>query len=310
MQKKTVFIDTDCGIDDAVAIMMALAAPELEVAGISCVAGNTSLDNVVNNVCGLLSFSGRTDVPVFRGAAFPFVRNEIRSDNIHGASGLGNVKLDASAKSIDALNAVEGLLKTAEENRGMTLVTLGPLTNIAIALNLYPQLKDLLGEIVMMGGAVGPGNVTPHAEFNFAYDPEAIAFCLSAGLPVSILTWDAVMDMIYTEEEFDALDMGGSAAGQLFLDLQSFYMDYKESVYGKRLISFPDPLAMACVIDPSSVTESEKMNLGIILDQSDVRRGASVKDEKFGGHADVITKCDIDKFSALLKRIKYIGQKG
>ena len=175
-----IFIDTDCGIDDAVAIMLALSSPEeVEITGISCVAGNTSLDNVVKNVCGLLSFFNRADIPVYRGCSSSFLRNTHRSDHIHGGNGLGGVELDPRGKTVDGLNAASGLLESAKADPGLKLVTLGPLTNIATAFNLYPELNSLVSEIIIMGGAIGEGNVTPFAEFNFFFDPESVARTVS-----------------------------------------------------------------------------------------------------------------------------------
>ncbi|MBI9107498.1 MAG: nucleoside hydrolase [Spirochaetales bacterium] len=307
-ETKKIFIDTDCGIDDAVAIMLALSSPEVDVTGISCVAGNTDIDSVIKNVCGLLSFFCRTDIPVYRGFPHSLIGTKLNADDVHGKGGLGGVELEAIGKRVEKKNALDGLLEAAKANPGLTLVTLGPLTNIAAALNLYPQLKGLIGEIVVMGGAIGPGNVTKYAEFNFAFDPEAVTSCLSCEMPMKILTWDATVELTFTEKEYDALDMGGSEPGDLFLDLQRFYMNYKERTYGKRVINFPDPLTMACVIDPDIITASENMGLRMVLDRNSEKRGASLdaaaENQKADGKAQVITECSRDRFTSLIKRIK------
>ncbi|HAK45990.1 MAG TPA: hypothetical protein DCO79_08755, partial [Spirochaeta sp.] len=201
----------------------------------------------------------------------------------------------------------EGLLIAAKANPGLQLVTLGPLTNIAVAFNLYPELKDLVSEIIIMGGAVGPGNVTPWAEFNFFFDPESIAFTLGIGIPLRILTWDATVDGMILEDEFYAMDMAGVPAGDLFNKIQSFYIDFIEKASGKRTIGFPDPLTIACVIDPAVASETEEMHLRMILRREDEKRGASVKvsdSDDADGTATVIMNCDMERFKKLAKRIK------
>ncbi len=302
-----IFIDTDCGIDDAVAIMLALSSPEVEVAGISCAAGNTSLENVVNNVCGLLSFYNRRDIPVYRGCSTSLIRIIHNADEVHGKNGLANVVLEHPEKDVDPRNAAEGIYLAAKQNPGLRLVTLGPLTNIAVAFNLYPELGKLISEIVIMGGAIGPGNVTPWAEFNFFFDPESVAFTLGTGVPIRILSWDATTDMRVSEDEFYAFDVAGCRAGDLFNRIQSFYIDFIEKNTGHRAVMFPDPLTMACVIDPETAVLTEKIHLKMVLDRDDEKRGASIAvsdPSKADGTASVIMKCDRKRFASLVKRIK------
>ena len=304
---QNIFIDTDCGIDDAVAIMMALSSPEVEVKGISCVAGNTSLDNVVNNVCGLLAFYNRADIPVYRGCSTSLLRTAHGSEHIHGSNGLGEIVLDARGKVPEPQNAADGLLAAARANPGLKLITLGPLTNIALSFNLYPELSELVSEIIMMGGAIGEGNVTPYAEFNFFFDPESVAFSLGTGVPVKILTWDATLTVQIDEVFFKEMDMADTRAGKLFMDIQDYYIGFMEKALGKRIMMFPDPLTVAAVIDPAVASETEKMPLRMILGREDEKRGASVKvsdSDEADGTADVIMNCDVERFIELTKRIK------
>lgn len=302
-----IFIDTDCGIDDAVAIMLALASPEVEVTGISCVAGNTSLDNVVNNVCGLLAFMDRKDVPVYRGCSTSLIRIEHRAAHIHGENGLADVYLDSKGKKIEAENAAEGIYLAAKANPGLKLVTLGPMTNAAVAFNMYPELDELVSEIVVMGGAVGDGNVTPFAEFNFYFDPESVVFMLGTDVKKKILTWDATVDMRMPEDEFLALGMEGSPAGDFFNKIQLFYIDFIEKASGSRSVMFPDPLTVACLVDPSVALQTEEMPVRMALGREDKKRGASIKvsaSDESDGNAEMILKCSRKRFKELIKRIK------
>ena len=131
----------------------------------------------------------------------------------------------------------------------MTLLTLGPLTNVAIAVNLYPELVGLVGEIVIMGGGIETGNVTPFAEFNFYADPESVQFVLDSGIPLSVLTWDATLTVVHTEQELAAAGFGDSASGRLFLDLQRLPFSFFEKRRGTRATMLPDPLTAAYLVD-------------------------------------------------------------
>ncbi len=298
---KKIFIDSDCGIDDAVAIMMALASPEIEVTGIGAVAGNVGLDHVVDNITRLLAYFGREDIPVFRGASSSLLGHKLRAGGVHGKNGFGDVELPSAGKSEEELPAPGGLYKTAKEHGGLTLIAIGPLTNVAIALNLYPDLKKYIGDMVIMGGAINYGNVTKFAEFNFAADPEAAQFVFDSGIPLTIVPWDAALKALFTEKDLESLGLSGTKAGDLFLELQQTPMRYLEKIYGGKVAGQPDPLAMAYVIDDSIASHRIKSDLKMELNNN-VMRGASVTCS--GTSMDIIMEIDKSKFSTILKRIK------
>ena len=300
MSAKQVLIDTDCGIDDAVAIMIALASPELEVLGISTVSGNVPLERVTDNVLRLLGFLGRTEIPVFRGASLPLVERVHRAEGIHGANGLGNVELPASHKLEEKERAPEGISRLAREHPGLTLLTLGPLTNVAMAVNLYPELKERIGNIVTMGGAIAHGNITRFAEFNFYADPEAVQFVLDSGIPLTVVTWDATLSAPYSEEELQALGFGSSASGRLFLDLQRLPLAYIEKSYGLHGVTLPDPLTAAYLVDPGIARKVIQGNLRMELNRSTLR-GASVTVE--GRRLQIVLEIDKSAFSRILSRL-------
>ncbi len=298
---KNIFIDSDCGIDDATAIMIALASSDVKVLGISAVAGNAGLDHVVNNITGILSYFGREDIPVYRGASSSLLGIRIRAEGVHGSNGLGDVELPENSKTEELFRAPDGLYKAAKENPGITLVTLGPLTNIAISINLFPELKDLIKEIVIMGGAIERGNITKFAEFNFAADPESAQFVFDSGIPLTIVPWDAAASAMYSEEELNSLNMEDSKAGRLFLDMQKFPMDFLEQVFGSRAVGHPDPITMAFVVDETVVERRIKGNLKMEL-SFNTMRGASVPGE--GLDMDIILEINKDKFNSILNLIK------
>ncbi len=298
---KKIFIDSDCGIDDATAIMMALSYSEIEVTGISAVAGNVDIDNVVHNITRLLSYFGRDDIPVFTGASTSLLGVKLRAGGVHGEDGLGNVFLPETGKKVEKLRAPEGLYETAKANPGLTLVTIGPLTNIAIALNLYPDLKEYIGEIVIMGGAVNYGNVTKFAEFNFAADPESVQFVLDSGIPLTVVPWDAALKALFTEKDIENLGIGDTKAGKLFVDLQKTPMAYLEKMFGGKVAGQPDPLTMAYVIDSSIASHKIRSGLKMELNYN-AMRGASVTCA--GDDVSIIMEIDKTKFTSILTGIK------
>jgi purine nucleosidase len=298
---KNIFIDSDCGIDDATAIMIALASPDINIVGISAVAGNAGLDHVVNNITGILAYFGREDIPVYQGASTSLLGMRIHAEGVHGSNGLGDVELPENSKIVETLMAPDGLCKAAKENPGLTLVTLGPLTNIAISINLFPELKNLIKEIVIMGGALEKGNITKFAEFNFAADPESVQFVFDAGIPLTLVPWDVAVAAMYTEEELVDLGLKESRAGKLLLDMQKVPLDFLEQVFGFRGVGFPDPLTMAYVVDESIVSRKIKGNLKMEL-SFNTMRGASVPCE--GLEMDIILEIKKEKFNPILLKIK------
>ena len=298
---KNIFIDSDCGIDDATAIMIAMASKNINITGISAVAGNAGLDHVVNNITGLLAYFGREDIPVYRGASTSLLGTRIHAEGVHGSNGLGDVKLPENSKTVEEIMAPDGLYKAAKENPGLTLVTIGPLTNIAMSINMYPELKKLIKEIVIMGGALDKGNITKFAEFNFAADPESVQFVFNCGIPLTIVPWDAALSNMYTEEELATLKLEDSKAGKLVLDMQKVPLDFLKQVFGTRAVGFPDPITMAYVVDESIASRRIKGNLKMEL-SFNTMRGASVPCE--GLEMDIILDIKKDKFNSILKTIK------
>lgn len=297
---KKILIDTDCGIDDAVAIMLALASPEVDILGITTLAGNVSLPLVNNNVLNLLAYFNREEIPVYAGASGALLEKPLRAEGIHGKNGLGDVELPKGKNQLQPYNAPQGIYNLAKENPGITLITLGPLTNLALALNLYPDLPELVSNVVVMGGAIEKGNVTQYAEFNFAADPEAVHLVLNSPLPLAIVPWDTCLSLFVTEEEIPWEEYRNSRGGRLFQDLQQVPFAYVERVYGKRAAALPDPAAMAYVIKPDLAKKTITGNLKMELSHT-VMRGASVPAEGF--RLTLVQELDRAGFINLLSRI-------
>ncbi|MGX1667996.1 nucleoside hydrolase [Streptomyces sp. NPDC055400] len=253
-----VVIDCDPGIDDAVALMLAFASPELDVTGITTVAGNVGIGQVVANalaLCDLIGVDAR--VPVLRGHAGPIARAvRVPDEPVHGAGGLGGVELARSARTPHATHAVEWLAEQLRERgpAGTTVIATAPLTNIASLLHTRPEAAVSIKEIVLMGGAAfAPGNVTPSAEFNFFADPEAARFVTEAGVPLRIVGLDATRKALTTRDDIAQLLAGGApvtdAAGRMLGHLAARY----EQRHGVAACAVHDALAVAAAVRPDLI---------------------------------------------------------
>ena len=246
-----IVIDCDPGHDDAIAILLALASPEVELRGITTVAGNQTLDKTTRNALKVLELANRTDVPVAAGADAPLRRTLRVAAHVHGESGLDGPSLPEPTTQIVDAHAVDFLAELIEP--GVVLVPVGPLTNVALLLERHPDVRDRLERIVWMGGAIAEGNVTPAAEFNAFVDPEAAAIVFGSGIPVTMIGLDVTHKALFTRAHADRLRSTG-AAGRAVAELSDFFQRFHESRYAFDGSPIHDALAVAHVIDPTLVT--------------------------------------------------------
>jgi pyrimidine-specific ribonucleoside hydrolase len=249
-----IVIDCDPGHDDAIAILLALASPELELRGVTTVAGNQTLDKTTRNAVKVLELAGRADIPVAAGADRPLRRELRTAANVHGESGLDGPDLPEPAVAPVGAHATDLLAELLEP--GVVLVPTGPLTNVALLLERHPDVKERLDRIVWMGGAIGEGNVTPAAEFNAFVDPEAAAAVFGSGIEVTLIGLDITHKALFTRAHADRLRAAGRA-GRAVAELSDFFQRFHESRYGFEGSPIHDALAVAEVIDPSLVTTIE-----------------------------------------------------
>ncbi|XP_029938851.1 inosine-uridine preferring nucleoside hydrolase [Salarias fasciatus] len=316
MGKKLVIIDTDCGIDDAQAIMMALVAPEVEILGITCTFGNAALDNVCQNVLRVLSVCERSEIPVFRGSAGPLVGAGNPFSDHFGGDGLGDVLQDKDPeweKKIQKEHAVNAMIRLVSENQNqVSLVALGPLTNLALAVRLDPGFPQKLRELYIMGGNMeGKGNVTLCAEFNFAMDPESAYVVLEEYLcPTYVASWEFSCRNGLPWEFFEELINQDAPAARFMKTITSQCSAYSQTslknkrdvFFGPLFVSY-DAYAMAACIDGGLVTESISCPVRVEL-QGAIGRGMMALDRtnvlNKSHSVSVLTKCDVAKFSQLL----------
>ena len=304
MSARPMIIDTDAGVDDALAILMALADPSVEVVGITTLNGNVSLPNVERNVGTILNAFGAGHIPIYRGAARPLLVDAPDAADIHGADGLGDAGLRAP-RDLESTHAALGIIELAKRYPGCTLVTLGPLTNLAIALSLEPNLAQYIGKTIIMGGAPkATGNITATAEFNIYVDPEATALVLSRGnLQPTMVTWENTLDHPILWDRWEALLDAGDMGKRFVRPMCTNLMNWAKTRNRPGML-MADPKAMAVALDPSCATVS---HVYIEVDcGTGIGRGMTAVDpigfSKKPANTYVATHLDIDKVIALITK--------
>jgi inosine-uridine nucleoside N-ribohydrolase len=256
---RTVVIDTDPGVDDAMAILLALACPELEVVGLTAVFGNAATAVTARNALVVLDAAGRADIPVAAGEVAPVASPYLGpATEVHGADGLGGAVAGEPAPTLVGTAAHELIATAAAGAPGeVTLLALGPLTNIAGALHHHPELADLVAEVVIMGGnALVPGNITPAAEANACHDPEAADLVLGASWPVTMVGLDVTHQVNLTGERIDRITGAPTPGCALLRRALPHYRAFFETRNGIDGIYLHDPTAVAYLVDPGAFTTS------------------------------------------------------
>ena len=275
---RKIIIDTDPGQDDAVAILLALASPEVEVLGITAVAGNVPLSLTEVNARKVVELSGKS-VKVYAGCDRPLQRQSITAENVHGSTGLDGIELPAPTIALGEEHAVDFIIETvmSHEPKSVTLCPLGPLTNIAAALQKEPALKERLQEIVLMGGAYFEvGNVTPAAEFNIYVDPEAANIVLKSGVPVVIASLDITHKALTSRDWVEKMRALNTPVGRTVAAWTDFFERYDTAKYGSSGAPLHDPCVIAYLVKPELFT-GRHVNVEIEL-HSELTLGMTVAD--------------------------------
>ncbi|MEC8017919.1 MAG: nucleoside hydrolase [Actinomycetota bacterium] len=260
------FIDTDTASDDAVALVMAFARKDINIVGIGVVAGNVPLSSALQNALYTRELCGRTDVPVYAGADRPLIYELGTAQHVHGDDGMGDIGLPLTGRAPNEGHAVDALLEASNEHAGeLTLVTLGHLTNIALAIQRDPSIADKISRVVLMGAAADHiGNVNPVAEFNMWVDPHAVQIVLESGLPLEFVGWDiSRRDAVIVPEEANRLRSIGTPRAEFIIDIQRIVAEFCARDTKLAGFDMPDPIAMAYAIDPSIATQTRHLNLVI-----------------------------------------------
>ena len=300
-----IIIDTDPGQDDAAAIMLALGSPELEILGLTIVAGNVPLDLTTRNALMICELSGRLDVKVFAGAKGPLIGPQVTAEHAHGKSGLDGPDIFKPSITLQPRYAPDFLVETIlkEDEKTVTLCPIGPLTNIALALKLEPTIASRIKQIVLMGGGYfAQGNITPSAEFNIFADPEAAKIVFNCGAPIIMMPLDVTHQILTTKARVEKIQAVGNTASLALAKMLSFYSRYNSKKYGNDGAPLHDPTTIAWLLKPE-LFNGKHCNVEIET-ESKITRGATVIDwwEVTGRpkNAYVVNEVNSDGFFELL----------
>jgi purine nucleosidase len=305
MTAQKIIIDTDPGQDDAVAILLALASPEIEVLGLTCVAGNVPLALTAKNARIICELAGRPDLPVYAGCDRPLKRDLVTAEHVHGKTGLDGIALPDPTMPLAEGHAVDFLIETLkrEPAGSVTLCPIGPLTNIATALHRAPEIAGRIRQIVLMGGAYFQvGNITPAAEFNIYVDPEAADVVFRSGIPLVVMPLDVTHKALTTRPRIEAFRALGTRVGEAVASWTDFFERFDMEKYGSEGAPLHDPCTIAWLLRPDLFAGRE-INVEIEL-HGQYTAGMTVADwwrvTKRAPNALFIRDVDADGFYALL----------
>ena len=310
-------IDTDTASDDAVALVMALRSPGHVVRAITAVAGNVGVEQATRNALLVTELCDR-NVPVFAGCDRPLLQPTSDASWFHGPDGLSDIGLAPRQRSAEKTHAVEAIIEITRRHPGLTLVTLGPLTNVAVALARDPTVAARVGRCVVMGGnPCCVGNVTPAAEYNVWCDPHAAQIVVRSALPIELVGWHLSRgDAVLNAADVARLDVAATPLARFAIDSNRTAMAAYRTQTGEVGISLPDPVAMAVALDPAVVMHATPHRLMIECD-SELTRGMTVVDQldvagdarnrmRWHGDADaarkakIVWKCDVQRFKRMV----------
>ena len=304
-QARKIIIDTDPGQDDAVAIMLALGSPELDVLGITAVAGNVPLRLTEKNARKICELAGRPETKVFAGAIRPLVRALETAEHVHGKTGLNGPELPEPKMKLQEQHAVDFIVETLmrEESGSVTLCPLGPLTNIALALIREPRIAARIRQIVLMGGGFFEGgNVTPTAEFNIYVDPQAADVVFRSGAPIVMMPLDVTHKALTSAKRIAAFRGLGTRVGTATAEMLEFFERFDEKKYGTDGGPLHDPCVIAYLLEPG-LFDGRECNVAIET-TSELTMGMTVIDwwgvTRRPRNAMVMREIDHDRFFALL----------
>ena len=306
MDKRKIIIDTDPGQDDAVAILLALGSPEeIEVLGITAVAGNVPLSLTESNARRVCELAGRPDVKVFAGCDRPMGRPLVTAEHVHGETGLNGPVLPDPTMPLQDQHGVDFIIDTlrAEASGTVTLCPLGPLTNIAAAFEKAPDIIEKVQEIVLMGGAYFEvGNITPAAEFNIYVDPQAADIVFKSGVPIVVMPLDVTHKALVTPARNDAFRNIGNRVGIAVAEMTDFFERFDKEKYGSDGAPLHDPCVTAYLIKPE-LFKGRHINVEIET-QSELTMGMTVADwwgvTDRPANATFMGEVDSDGFFALI----------
>jgi purine nucleosidase len=304
MTQRAIIIDCDPGQDDALALLLAFASPELEVLAVTAVAGNVPLSLTEVNARKIAELARRRDVPVYAGCAGPLLRPLVTAEHVHGRTGLDGADLPVPSLPLAGGHAVDAIVRILRERPAgtVTLCPLGPLTNVATAFHIAPDVVPRVAGIVLMGGAMGEGNITPSAEFNIYVDPHAARRVFESGGPIVMHGLDVTHQASVTPDRLEAIRAIGTPVSRAVVDLLTFYNSYDQTQAGRAGAPLHDPCVIAYLLQPElfagrdcavGVETTGELTLGRTVVDWSGRSGRPA-------NATVVTEIDAAGFFSLL----------
>lgn len=300
-----ILIDTDTASDDAIALIIALRYPGVKIEAITLVAGNVPVEMGIQNAlytCELCE----VEIPVFKGAKKPLLRELETAQTVHGTDGMGDIGLDLQGRKEQAGNAIDVIIDTINKfPQEIELITLGPLTNIALALLKDPSIAGKVKQCTIMGGiGTGVGNITPVSEFNIWVDPEAASIVFQSSMPKKMVGWDISRNhACFNEEDTAVLRAIGTDLAHFTVDIQKTLIEFAKHVTKLPGFDLPDPIATAIALDNSVVTHSERLYVEIVCNEG-ITRGQTVIDHRStmnkAPNVEVVLEASREKFLEIL----------
>ncbi|MFK8183589.1 MAG: nucleoside hydrolase [Phormidesmis sp.] len=296
-----IIVDCDPGVDDAIALLLAFGT-NLPIRGITTVAGNVPLHLTANNARKICALAGKSDIPIHAGCPRPLLRPLATAEEIHGASGLQGADFPVPTVPLQPVHSVDYLTQQLlEAEEPLTIAALGPLTNLAIALIQRPELAERIAQLVLMGGSVGQGNITPSAEFNMYVDPHAAQVVLAANIPTVLITLDTTHQVLTTPARLDAIRSIGNSVSEAAVGMLSFYGQRDLELYDLPGAPLHDPCVMAYLAQPELFTTRR---VKVMVETSgEHTMGRTVVDwhgSGEGSSVQVVDTVDVDGFYRLL----------
>lgn len=292
-------IDTDPGTDDAIAILLAFTSPELEVLGLTTVAGNVGQPAVTDNALRICDLAGRADIPVLVGAAAPLSRPLRNATQIHGVDGLGGLDLPPPSRAPACVDALEFIIETVRHRDGVVLAPIGPLTNIALALQRAPDIAGRIARIELMGGGIATGNVTRNAEFNIHADPEAAAIVFGCGAAITMYGLDVTHKAVMGPEDAASLRATGAVAADIAARLIDRPHLFRPERYGRPGVPVHDACVVAGLIRPE-LFGARSASVDVVTADGDELGRTRAAFESSAPNVRIVERVDRDGFASLV----------
>lgn len=295
MTKMKIILDCDPGHDDAIALLLSCYSEKLDLLAVTTAAGNQTIEKTSKNALNLLNFFNRSDIPLAKGSSSPLVRKIMTCPEIHGESGLDGFTFPRYEEKYDSREGYQLIIDTLLANEEVTVVTTGPMTNLALAIQHTPEILPHIKEIVLMGGSTTDGNITKAAEFNILVDPEAANICFTSGVPLRMLGLNVTRQILVTDEVVEEASKINTKGSDLFVKLMKVFNENQRNFFGLSAGPLHDPATIVSLIDENAFV-FEDMNVEIDTSNTELAGKTICSKNKKPYNTKVATKVDVNRY--------------